>query len=98
MKKVYIIPICAHKLKYVVQTKKYCNKMNGIKKLRESLGFIQQYLANYLGIERGHLSMAEIDLRELPKDALIKLNRVEEAVSKNWLAAAVPFVAVQITA
>jgi len=41
--------------------------MNGIKKLRESLGFIQQYLANYLGIERGHLSMAEIDLRELPK-------------------------------
>jgi len=41
--------------------------MNGIKKSRESLGFIQQNLTNYFGIEKGLLSMAEIDLRELPK-------------------------------
>lgn len=70
--------------------------MNDIKLTRESLGFSQEHLANYLGIERGLLSMVEIGKRELPTDALLKLNMLELAIPQNGLAARMPLISAEL--
>ena len=57
--------------------------MNGIKQLREKLGFSQEHFAIYLDIERGLLSMVEIGKRELPTAALMKLSSLEQYISQN---------------
>ena len=59
--------------------------MNGIKQLREKLGFSQEHFAIYLDIERGLLSMVEIGKRELPAAALMKLSSLEQHISQKTL-------------
>jgi transcriptional regulator with XRE-family HTH domain len=59
--------------------------MNSIKKLRKKMGFNQEHLAIYLDIERGLLSMVEIGKRELPTNALIKLNDLEQSILQSSL-------------
>lgn len=71
-------------------------KMNDIKKIRKGLGFSQQHFADYLGIDRGLLSMVEIGKRELPTAALIKLNMLELNRPKNNLPQTVPLVAPEL--
>lgn len=71
--------------------------MNDIKKLRGGLGLSQEQLAIYLNIERGLLSMAEIGKRELPTDALLKLNTLQQNIPKSILPKTTHLVATEIT-
>ena len=48
--------------------------MNGIKKIRNQLGINQQDLADYLGVVRSAIALAETNRQQLPIDALLKLN------------------------
>lgn len=57
--------------------------MNSIKKLREALGLTQQQLADYLSVTRSELSMAEINHRQLPGPAMLKMAALQQGMASN---------------
>ena len=57
--------------------------MNTLKKLRKQTGFSQYKIADWLGISRSYINMAERGLRELPKEASDKLLAVLLFIEKN---------------
>ena len=52
--------------------------MNSILRLRKKCGLSQQAVADYIGVSRSLVNLAEKGLRELPKAALIKLGELEK--------------------
>jgi transcriptional regulator with XRE-family HTH domain len=54
--------------------------MKMIKEIREFYGFSQAILAQYLGISRGRLAMAETGKRDLPTDHYLKLSKLASAI------------------
>jgi hypothetical protein len=57
--------------------------MNGIKHIRENLFISQEHLAAYLNITRSQLAMAEASNRELPLNALLKLDELFLRISSE---------------
>lgn len=57
--------------------------MSATRKIRETLGFSQQELADYLGVSRSRISMAEGRRRELPTAALLKIGALEKIIQNN---------------
>jgi transcriptional regulator with XRE-family HTH domain len=57
--------------------------MSRAKRIRLQYGFTQQQLAQYLGIAKGLLSMAELGKRTLPTAALIKLASIQQLPAYN---------------
>ncbi len=57
--------------------------MNGIKNIRENLFISQEHLAAYLNITRSRLAMAETNERELPANALLKLDELFLKISSE---------------
>lgn len=51
--------------------------------IREELGISQQQFANYLGVSRALLSLAEMQERSLPTAALIKVGEIELALQSK---------------
>lgn len=51
--------------------------------LREQLGFTQQDLANYLGLSRSLVSLAESDQRQLPTEAITQLQDLARIFESN---------------
>ena len=65
--------------------------MKMIKEIREFYGFPQAVLAQYLGISRGHLAMAETGKRDLQTDLYLKLTKLASAIhSPNRRVAGTP--------
>ncbi len=52
--------------------------MSGAKQVRRQYGLTQQQLADYLGITKGLLAMAELGKRTLPTAALLKLSLMQQ--------------------
>lgn len=57
--------------------------MNGIKKIRNELGINQQDLADYLGVVRSAIALAETDRQQLPANALLKLDELFLKISSG---------------
>ncbi len=55
--------------------------MRSLLEIRKKTGLSQQQLADYLGISRSLVAMAEKSLRDLPKTALSKLTAMENVIS-----------------
>ena len=58
--------------------------MKVINHLREFYGFPQAVLARYVGVSRGHLSMAAIGRKDLQTAAFLKLSKLALAVKNEW--------------
>jgi hypothetical protein len=58
--------------------------MKLINQIREFYGFPQSMLAQYVGVSRGHLSMAAIGRKDLQTAAFLKLSKFALATNNGW--------------
>ena len=70
--------------------------MNSIKQIRNQVGINQQDLADYLGVVRSAVALAETNRQQLPTNALLKLDELYFQIPIDFTALSIPLTATEI--